>query len=157
MQAMAVVVIFLVGLLGFGLYLAVRELSGSRPDPEWNDLAKLRIRLETDLPDAPGPWSSQPSQIRACCFSLHREFLMAWRLCRFLAPIAGDPGYASALVVMSLRFHRDLALALTCSVIGARTPCGRCVQRLRDLSASMRISPLGVPDHADLQASGSAA
>jgi hypothetical protein len=154
---MALATTLLVGLLALGLFLAARELVGFQPEPEWKDVAKLRVRLVSPLPQAPSHRDASSAEVRAYCSVLRREFRSAWRLCRFLAPIAGDPGYVGKLVWLNLRFQGIYMAAVACSLVCGSARCDHFVKHLRDLSGHMKFLALSILSNAELEGSFTAA
>ena len=138
-------------LLASGLFLAARELSGFEPEEDWQDVARLRERLSSQLPPAPHHLETKRTRTIAYCLTLKREFRSAWRLCRFLAPITGDPGYVWTLVAVKVRFHVILAGALVCATTGLGASCNRRMDELRELSAAMRAGALAILLQSDLE------
>jgi hypothetical protein len=135
---MVLITALLVVLLVAGLFLAARELMGHKAEPEWGDIGKLRERLGEEFPAPPVRQRAGRCATLAYCRQLRKEFRLAWRLCRLLAPIAGDSGYVGRLVVVNLKFQGIFALAVVCSAVGASTLCDRLTQRLRGIGASIR-------------------
>ena len=150
LSEMILVTALLIALLAAGLFLAVRELVGFQPSPEWRDVNKLRDTLNTELPPPPHHAMAERSSVLRYCLGLRREFRSAWRLCRFLAPITGDPGYIGTLIVLKLRFYAVLSRASFCAVIGSSARCSLELDRLLELSSAMRASALAILMSSDL-------
>lgn len=143
--------LLLVALLGLGLFLAIRELVGFQPQPEWRDVSSLRERLLLPVPPAPHPRMAGRAELVRFCLELRREFRVAWRLCRLLAPISGDPGYVSRLMMTNVRFTGTLALTVVCAAVGAKQACEDMSQRLREIGAGMRSAALIILDDAEIE------
>jgi hypothetical protein len=154
---MLFVTAFLASFLALGLFLAVRELCGFKPEPEWADVAKLREHLMSEIPPAPHHRCSSRMEIMRFCLSLRREFRSAWRLCRFLAPVALDPGYVWTLIVIKFRFNGMVAAALFCTAVGAGSLRDDLTEQLRGLGAAMRASALMILMDTDLEGGGATA
>ena len=143
----------LIGLLVLGLFVAARELIGFQPEPEWKDAAKLREKLMGALPPAPHHSESGRMEIIRFCLQLRREFRSAWRLCRFLAPISGDPGYVGTLISLQVRFNGLLILSVFSATVGATQVCSDMTEQLRAIGATMRASALSILLNAELEGS----
>lgn len=141
----------LIVLVAAGIFLAAGELSGFHPEPEWKDVGRLRDRLAEPLPVAPAHRNAARSETLGYCALLRREYQSAWRLCRFLAPIAGDPGYVGALLIGKIRFHAVLLLATLCAGAGFSTCRDKLLRELRRLSASVRFSALTILTQSDFE------
>jgi hypothetical protein len=150
---MFLVTAVLIGFLSLGLFLAFRELVGFGPDPEWKNNSKLRDKLMSALPPAPHHETAGRRETIRFCLDLRHEFQFAWRLCRFLAPIAGDPGYAGTLVWLKIRFSGILALSIFFAAIRADRLCDQLTGELRELGAGMRASALSILLNAELEGS----
>ncbi len=148
---MVVVTTFLCLLLACGLFLAARELAGFQPEPEWRNVTTLRERLACELEPAPAHHDSSRGRTIDYCLELRREFRSAWRLCRFLAPITGDPGYIGTLVAVKARFYLTLGRALLCAFGGLAPRCNCRLEELRQLSTTMRSSALAILMQSDFE------
>ena len=102
------------------MVLAVRELVGFKPQPEWQDVGKLRDRLLRPIPPTPHRCMAGRREMIQFCLDLRAEFRVAWRLCRFLAPISHDPAYAGRLLLTKVRFNGAFVLAVALAALGAR-------------------------------------
>lgn len=141
----------LVVLLAVGIFLAGRELAGFEPEPAWKDVGRLRERLAEELPAVPLHRVAGRAATIEYCRGLLREFRFAWRLCRFLAPITSDAGYVGTLMMIKLRFHGLLALALAHAAVGRSATCDRVVRELRELSMLIRSSAVQILTESDLE------
>jgi hypothetical protein len=144
-------------LLVVALVLAVRELVGFKPQPEWQDVGKLRDRLLRPIPPTPHRCMAGRREMIQFCLDLRAEFRVAWRLCRFLAPISHDPAYAGRLLLTKVRFNGAFVLAVALAALGARQAFEGLSERLREIGGAMRCAALVILDDADLQSSPSAA
>ena len=154
---MLFLLLFLFALLAVGLFLAVRELIGFQPQPEWQDIASLRERLLQPIPPAPHRRMAGRGDTIRFCLNLRTEFRVAWRLCRFLAPISGDAGYLGRLLLTNLRFSGTFVLAVGFAAVGARSACEAMSERLREIGATMRAAAVVILNEADLNEGLSAA
>ena len=141
----------LVVLLAAGLFLAVRELAGFKTEPEWQNVGRLRGRLEEPLPAAPEREAAGRLATVTYCRRLRNEFRSAWKLCRLLAPITVDAGYAGSLIVASVKFHALFALTLLLAAAGCSQCCERLMHRLREISSSIRNSALLILTQSDFE------
>lgn len=148
---MIIITALLVALLVAGLFLAARELIGFTTEPEWRNVGKLREQLAEELPVAPVHQKAGRRATLNYCLRLRKEFRSAWRLCRFLAPIAGDSKYVGSLVVANLEFHGVFVLTVVCAAVGASDYCDRLSRRLRRIGASIRSSALIVLTNSEFQ------
>jgi hypothetical protein len=150
---MIFVTALLIGFLGLGLFLAFRELFAFQPQPDWKDANKLREKLMSAIPAAPHSRTAGRRETIRFCFGLRREFRSAWQLCRFLAPIAGDPGYVGTLVWLKVRFSAIFGLSVFFAAISADRVCDQLTEELRELGAAMRASALSILLSAEVQGS----
>ncbi len=144
----------LISLLAVALILAVRELVGFKSDADWQDIAGLREKLMSSLPPTPHRRLAGRSETIAFCFEMRKEFRASWRLCRFLAPISGDPEYLMNLMRIQVRFYSVLAMALAQATVGGAQACDQLTEQLRGLGSAMRASALAILMNAEVETAG---
>jgi hypothetical protein len=147
----------LVGLLAAALVLAVRELVAFKSDADWQDIGALREKLMSGLPETPHRRIAGRSETIAFCFEMRKEFRASWRLCRFLAPISGDPEYLMNLLRIQVRFYSVLAMALAQATVGGAQACDQLTEQLRGLGSAMRASALAILMSSEVETAGAAA
>ncbi|MEZ5364967.1 MAG: hypothetical protein R2748_22200 [Bryobacterales bacterium] len=141
---MIVVTALLVGLLALALFVAARELVGFHPDPEWQDVGKLRERFAAPMPKPPHRLVATRYERVQFCLDARKEFLSAWLLCRFLAPVTGDASYLGKLFATKLRFDATVLVAICSAAIGARELNERATMRMSQIGKGMRQAALAV-------------
>ena len=150
---MIIITALLVGLLALALFVAARELVGFKPDPEWEDVARLRERFASPLPSPPHPHMAGRREQVYFCFDVRREFCSAWALCRFLAPVTGDAGYVGKLLATKLRFDVELLVAIGSAAIGARQINDQAMARMSEIGQCMRQAALAVLGDSEVERS----
>ena len=139
-NAMLFVTASLLVLLLAAVVVAVETFKSAEPDPAWGDGTDLRERLTQPLPANPLRRGNNASrqEMLAHLRLLRGEYRMAWTLCRFLAPISREDGYAGKLTLELARFNLLYAGVWTATALGAAAKTAIWVDELGRMGESVR-------------------